>query len=219
MATITLDGKDVLEARIVFPKRGVWTARLVLSEASGEPAAKSALKGHGLDLSCALRPSKVFGGKRTVLAVGGVGGYEAIAKPTPYRSGPVRTILGDLGRELGAKLSPDIEESVLRKRLDFFFRPPFASIGQCLDQLADALESGADWCLEDDGALWLGVCTYDPQEVEHRMLDDNFADHRSWIAPDAFTLRPGYSFLGRNIERVRHFASDSELRTEVIYGA
>ncbi len=103
-----LAGNRVLVASVVIPRRGLWTADVMLTDAPANGIeGKVALTIAGLTLMGTVVRGSAFQGSYKARMVGGAAGWRRVIGPKPYRStaglkrGP---ILKDAAREVGESI-------------------------------------------------------------------------------------------------------------------
>lgn len=110
-AHLELNGSRWTTGRITFPRYGVWTAEVVLanSEPISPAAGGCAIKIGNLALKGTVIPGRMasFAGARSVLIVGGYGGWRKVLPPRGYSHSSglmLSTVVNDAARECGEKM-------------------------------------------------------------------------------------------------------------------
>jgi hypothetical protein len=212
------NGKVVLEATVVLPLRGRWTASLRLDAREVVEQGPVVLEAPGMTLRGVARPSRAVVVRDQVYleAVGGTGGLGAEIAPRSYRHPRVRKILEDLSRDAGETLASSSTSSTLDRTLSGWVRARGTG-GAALDELLEALADTPSWRLTDAGELWVGVETW-PELVQTGQMvleEPDTARGRMVLGMPDGALRPGVTFLGRRLTRVTHRLRAGAFRTEV----
>lgn len=216
MALATLNGEHVLDAEIVFPRVGAWTARASV-QSQGLAAGAATLKIGDSSIGCYAHRAAVYQGRGSALLVGGKGGnLEALTTARAFRPTPVRLLLESALGELGETLSSSSSSATLQT-----FVPRWTRLarpcGVELTSLAELL--GAAWRCADDGGIYFGVDTYPALELPDRLvISDDTARRRMVIAGSlVHRMRPGVTFEGRKIVGVTLRLGPETTRAELAY--
>lgn len=215
MSVPKLAGANVLVAQIRMPIVGAWVGA-VTSSADAAPSGSVLFEDGATQLRGYVIKAGSYGGRCRVSLVGGRGGLSKTVTAKPYRSIPARIVIADLLAFAGETLSTRSDAGLLDTLLPFWHREA-GTVGLALSALAEnAL--GASWRVLDDGRIWIGRDSFPEQAVKHRIDDLDEARRYALIAPDAPDLRPGVTFLNRQVIEVTHLITE-RIRTEVWFGS
>ena len=207
MALLTLDGVSVLEARVTFPRIGVWVAEVAL-EAADAPSGRVRVAGGGLALGGSVVRANAFHGRAEARIVGGAGGLGTMLPPKAYAGVPARVPLRDALRIGGEALA--VEGS--SRMLATWVRAA-RSVGEEVAMLA-ALD-GTSWRVLDDGGMWIGAEHW-PEATS--ALEDLAACDRLGLRtyrPGDFNLRPGSTIGGRRVSTVTYLFRAEDITVDV----
>lgn len=212
----TAAGASILEARVVMPARGAWTADLAIDSDQG-PAAVGpiVIDLGGLTLHGVAIQGGAYAGATQLRVVGGAGGLSQVLEPKDYRGVPLRIPLEDALQLAGETLSGTADATALAYTLTRWVRFR-QSAGELLGALAD--EVGATWRVLADGTVWLGTDAFLEAQVEHELLDGDPHLDLVEVGVETPTLVPGVAFLGRSVVQVEHVLAEDRVRSVVTFG-
>lgn len=215
MSIGTAAGCDILEAHVLMPPRGAWTADLVLdTEAGPSIDAPIAINLSSLTLSGTVVSGGATNRLTTLRVIGGGGGINTKLSPKDYRGVPARVPLIDALEAAGEKLSDSCDESLLAIEIPRWVT--FAeSMAAFLDEMADHLK--ATWRMLADGTVWIGVDTFPAVKLEYEMLKNTPHLGVMEIGVESPTLVPGVNFMGQNVSQVEHVIAEGAIRTVVTF--
>ena len=188
-----------------MPRVGAWTADLHLEPtAVVDGQVEVAITG-GERLVGQVLSGDVAHGRLVTALIGGAGGLSADAIPRHYVGATVRTVLADLMRASGERLSPTITTGVLNQPLAAWTVLRM-TVGEQLDQLvAFGLPTGIVWRILPDGTVWVGAETWSASKVkEWRELERRPRERRLELGLDAPALLPGTQLGDDQIDYVEH---------------
>lgn len=206
----TLGSARIILATVSMPRVGVWHADLEL-------ASETAISGRvtftieGVAFTGTVLRGGLDGGRVKAKIVGGAGMLSKELAAKFYVAPNVRQVLQDILNETGEALSSTADAAILNASLPKWERTK-GPASRALVALLDA--SGATWRILRDGTLWIGKDTFPEANVEHNLLDEDWINGVTDIAPTAPDLLPGVTFRDRQISYVIHRLESSKLRTE-----
>jgi hypothetical protein len=216
MALATLNGIDVLEARIHLPREGRWWADLALDTDSTDSFSGGATLQVGDELT--LKGTTVrlgeHAGTVTLQMVGGAGGLMKVLTPKAYQGVPLRIPLQDALTEVGELLSPTSDPAVLNTLLTKWVRMKGDASGE-VEVLLGECASGTVCRVLVDGTIWVGTETWPEAQLTYTLLEDHRWCGQVVLGVDSPSLLPGTTFLDRQVEHVEHRIGAREIRTVV----
>lgn len=208
---ITVAGRTVLHGTIRFTLSGLWSGYFELQE--GEDLDGAALLDlEGTQLQGSVRTSTVYGERTGVEIVAGADGLGTTMRAQQYRDSPLSLPLGDIVRQAGETLASGIDSSIT-SRLLHHWTVQAKSAGKALYDLVEHVQTS--WWALDDGSIFLGSPDWEVVEPEHQLTDTLLELREYEIAPTDYSLRPGKTFLGQRISRVKYTIQPSSLRALV----
>src|ERR1035437_4017416 len=107
MALATINGLDVLEARLHLPREGRWWADLAVDtdDAGARQGAAVIQLGEALTLKGTTVRAGAYAGSVTLQVVGGSAGLMKVIQPKAYQGVPLRIPLQDALTEVGEVLA------------------------------------------------------------------------------------------------------------------
>jgi hypothetical protein len=222
MSYATINGLNVIQARLQLPRTGNWVADVIVDTAT------AAQLGPGTSASLSLGEDELtFAG--TVLRgapfvelvclrlLGGSGGLGRDLTPRFYTGSPVSKVLGDMLTDGGEDLSMSSDPAAIGVNLPFWVTCRQA-ICSGLTNLATAAGSETVWRVLSDGSVFFGVDTYPLSALTEFDLIDYFPQENIQIIaaelPDVF---PGESFNGKNVSTVEHYIDSKSNRATIWY--
>lgn len=211
-----LAGHRVLSATVTIPRRGVWTADVMLTDAPPEGiSGKVELTLATLTLVGTVVRGSAFQGSYKARMVGGAGGWRTVIGPKPYRSaaglkrGP---ILKDAAREAGEEI--DVTDDAV---IGEYFPRASGPARRVLDLLYP------NWWVGTDGRAKIVARATATIATPFDLVSYDAAIGRYTVAterPDSFA--PGVRFVAPTIAQAQanlvvHELAQGKLRT-VIYG-
>lgn len=211
---LTFNGGTVLRASLREPRVGLWTADVVLEQATElEVGAPARFVADGETwVGQVLRGAPISGLGYARIVAGAVPAPYLRARP--YERATVRLIATEIATAAGLTLSSTIASSLLSTEIAKWSRCSGAPL-EALAALVSRL--GVAWRVLRDGTLWFGTETWDAIEVEARIARSFPATLRLDVAPDAPTLRPGTTWSGRQIVGVIHRWDGATYRAAVTH--
>ena len=207
--SITVNGLPVLSLSMLLPGIGVGVIEV---DASGDTALSGtvAIKDDSLSWAATAVRSGVFTGRSRAKLVLGTGGMRAEIPAKSYTGVTVKSVLTELLAAAGESFDTESTASVLSRVLPYWTRPK-ATAATAISGLAHSV--GAVWRVRPSGKVWFGVDSYATQTFAHVAIDQDDIEGRYTIASDHLELRPGVTFNGRRVSRVRHVVNDAGART------
>lgn len=211
----TANKRDLLSARIMLPRNGLWTAELTVDAAEGPPLSGDVLLNlDGVELHGHVMHGGDFAGRGGALVVGGKSGLVTLLAPRYYDNPSAGLVLRELLQESGEQLSAKSDTSFTTTTLAHWTRLGGLAYS-ALRAIANAL--GAVWRADPDGSIIITRDSFPEQALEHRLLDEHPGEARATIASDTPELQPGVTFLGRRVDQVVHTLEGGRVRTEVFW--
>lgn len=215
-AFASLNGSTVVRGVIALPRRGAWTARLML-DAEAMPTGPLTLTTNEGQVSYqgALVPRRgaPVAGRVELLMVGGAGGLATPLPPKAYRSLPARLVLDDLARGAGETIDPASDAALLARQLPHWVRLA-GTMSRGLEQLVSHL--GGRWRVTRAGQLLVvGPDAAPPSGSKGQRLDEAPGEAFALYALERLDLEPGTTFDDRVVEQVEHEISPDRIRTRV----
>jgi hypothetical protein len=212
----SMNDAPILSATIDMPLRGAWTADVVV-DCDVRERVLGAVQLDNAEGTWTLKGTSRLGdvdlaGKAVVRVVGGAGGLAKPLDPKFYRDMPASTVVADAIEGGDETLSSDSDS--LQTKLECWTRMK-TTVSQELDAIVDAL--GLEWRVLSNGSIWIGSESWPESATTYDYLEEHPEDSRVIIGPDAPTLVPGTTFLGRAVVHVTHTISPGSLRTEVLF--
>lgn len=224
MALLTCNDAAVIEAKIVLPRSGIWTADLILSSGDADSfsgqvvleTASGALRLVGTALSG--RTASYIDQVRTKV-IGGAGGMSTVAAPKFYANSlPIRTIVADLLATAGETLSGTADATILGTLIS-----AWTTIGQptgtALSSLLSIVNSAAVWRIAPDGGVFIGADTFPEAPSVGSVAVSNRSPHEDMIelAVSEPSLLPGTSYEGRHVSLAEHTVTSEMIRTKALF--
>jgi len=211
-------GERVLDARVVMPRSGEWTAIVSidqLSEDAEPPTGPFWFEVEGIEFRGSALPARSgrsLGGRTKVRVVAGAGGLAYDLEPRNYGGGvtTAKTVVDDILRDSGETLSAESDSALLSKQIEAWQRVKGPG-RRALDRICEKI--GATWRILRDGTVWVGVDDWPEVEPDGTVLDDDWSDGSIELAPDTPSMVPGIVVRGQRVEEVIHQLSRSGLRT------
>lgn len=222
MPDVTANNQPVLEARVLLPRAGAWSAEIAVDAATasqfavGSPVAL-ALAGGALTFQGTVLPGRVdaYAQSVSLRVVGGKHGLPTICTPRFYQGTDVQTVMRDVLSDAGETLSVAAQATPLATQLPFWtlVAQPAASV---LSLLAKAVGGGAVWRVLSDGTVFLGVDAFPATAlVNFELLDYMPLEAQQVISAQVPDVFPGESLSGRNVSAVEHHVTAMSARTKV----
>ena len=219
MALATLNGADVISARISMPRVGAWTADLVV-DGPDAPSGGATLKiDGGLQLTGTCFRSGAWLETGYVRLSPGTDGLRKTAKPKHYTSTNIRIVLGDLLANGSERLSATADTSVLTKHM-----AAWTTIAQPIGNMiallvARATPAGTAWRMLADGTLWVGAEQWPDSGLtepgDFVEMDQLPHEGKITLGIEAPRLLPGTTLGGRKLSYVEHTIAEDRIRTVV----
>ena len=221
MAHVTANGFVVLSGKLTFPRQGAWVGDLVVDTDAGiAGACEVAIQG-GLTLEGTAVRGGVFLGTTTIRVAPGADGLRKTARAQHYRQTKVGTVLGDLLRTAGEKLSPTADPAMLATTLPAW-TVRADPVGKMIAAVfADARAGKASWRFLPDGTLWVGPETWAdgglvaPDGYIEIGEDPELAAMD--VGVDALVPMPGTTLDGRRVSYVEVSIEGGAVRARVLF--
>lgn len=209
MAEITVNGLQVVSARIAFPLFGLWTASLVIDSLTALAGRADIAWGDQRFIGTVFRGG-LFHGANRIVVIGGGGGHLRELDARSYRDVPASRVVADILAECGEPQSG----AVPAVQLEHWTRTAGPAT-LALKTIADAI--GANWRALDDGTSWVGAESWPMVIAPHQIMDHDLVSR--WIEADFSqpTLRPGATWEGRRVHRVEYVIQSDSTRAWVLY--
>lgn len=214
-AFATLDGVPVLRGTLALPRRGAWSASLVLDTDTPPTGAVTLVTDEGAVTyrGTVVRAREVYG-RVEVLLVGGAGRLATVLPPRRYLTTPARLVWQDLLSEAGEAASATSDATLLATQLPSWTRLR-GQAGDALARLGAAL--GAAWRVRLDGTVQLTAA--EASEATSRQgdqqLDAQPADASALYALARLDLEPGQLLDGRRVSHLVHEIDAGSIRSKV----
>jgi hypothetical protein len=223
MALATLNGFDVVSARITLPLSGAWHADVIVDSAKAPTGAALLVLDGGLRLTGRTTRSDAYLETSYLRMTAGADGMRRTARPKFYTSGTVGVVLRDLLSTAGETLATSSAADVLGATL-----PAWATIAQPVGAalavlLARGGPAGATWRHLPDGTLWVGVETWPDSGMvdgtDFVQVDSHPHEDRVELGVETLHLLPGTLLQGRRVNTVEHDLQDGRVRTSAMLQA
>lgn len=212
----TYNGAAVLEADLILPHEGRWTAD-VQADLTETPEAGSSgtLRLLGRDYQGTVLAVGTIGGRTHLRLAGGAGGMDGKADAKHYRNDVSASLLWqDLLQALGETAASSSDQQVLGRTLPKWTRTAAWGL-DLLGELADKLE--ATWRVLADGSVWIGVDTWAPAPETDWILTGGTPEAgRITIAAETCTVDPGQSLDGLRVHSLMHTVRPGASRTVLV---
>lgn len=222
MALATLNGIDVVAAKISMPLSGAWHADVIVDTAAAPAGAAELVFDEGLTLVGRTVRTGAYLETSYLRMVAGADGMRKTARPRFYSGGTVGVVLTDLLATSGEVLAAAAAGAVLNARLrgwTTIAQPVGAALAVLLARGAPA---GANWRMLANGTLWVGPETWPDsglvEGTDFVLTDDIPQETRAMLGVETFRLLPGTTILdGRRVSAVDHELRDGKVRTAVMF--
>ena len=210
----TLNGKSIISCELSEPLAGIWTA--VVDVDSEEPIAGAVtIVIDGVTWQGTVSKGDYHGGRVHMQVVGGAGKLATVLETKHYRGGTLGSVVSDLMRETGEKLSPTTDPRVSSHAVSRWSRPR-GKASVALKQVSD--EMGLVWRVLRDGTVWIGSDEWAEAKAAHDEIDKAPGRDALLIAPESPTIGPGVTFAGKRVSRVTTSTRNGGgLRQEVLF--
>lgn len=186
---------DVMNADILFPYFGNWTAHLVFANAESAPQGNCTLTIFGKNYESYVIPTRSSDSERRfyAMAIGGNGGLSKTISSKMYNSQiQVSLILNDLLSEAGESLSPTSSQTILNTIIPGWTRMQ-GSASISLSQLIDSV--GGIWRVLEDGSIFVGFDTFSQAPpFDGIVLYQDPVHANATLATQVLGLLPGQRF-------------------------
>jgi hypothetical protein len=219
MSLITANSLDVIEAHILQPRVGVWTADLAIdtADALSEGASVSIKAVGGNTYKGTIMPgrSAVFVGMASVRVAAGAGGMSKPATPQYYQGAKVSDIVGGLLNDAGETLASSADQTLLNTVVDSWLvmKQP---VSRALTVLLGKLAPGYSWRMLVDGTLWVGRESWPTSSASFEILAQRPADAATEIGTETINVSAGENLpdVG-NASHVEHWVKADRVRSIV----
>lgn len=210
MADTTVNGITVMQADMLRPFGGRWTARIEFDGGLSEGDA-AALRLLGVDYSGTVREAGVIGARGYAMIVGGSGGYDRSLPSKHYSYSPtVAAVVNDIMTECGETLSPTTDSNLLAQSLTAWTRTA-GTAGDMLAELAEYI--GASCRVLADGTTWVGAETWPAVYADWILIGGSPDAGRITIAAEVAGYGPGDSLDGMRLASVKHIVTPQQSRS------
>jgi len=222
MPLATLNGFDVLEARVSLPRVGAWQADVRVDKPDGIDGAATLIIDGGLTFAGTVARGGAFL-EATWLRIGaGADGLRKQARPKFYNATALRIVLSDLLATAGEKLSATADPRTLGARLDGWttIAQPIGNAVAVL--VARGAPADTAWRMLPDGSFWLGAETWPDSgltDANVDTLEERPELGQIMLGTVAPALRPGTTLAGRRVSYVDHVITPEAIRTRVLLEA
>jgi hypothetical protein len=211
----SIDGVQILDARIVVPRYGAWFAELALSSEKTISGPHTLTVGD-IAWKCAAWRGAPYQGRTSLRVIGGSGGWQKRLPARAYRSDAgvkLSSVLNDAARECGESVTVTVD-----KAIGTFLVRDVGPAARMLNRLAD------EWHMDQDGRTVVGPWgTLTPITDKFDLLSFDGRTGKAEIATEALAaFTPGRSFtspLGGGkltIGAATHTISGKKVRTEIL---
>ena len=208
---ITVGGRTVLHGTLRFTVSGLWSGYFEVQGAEALSGAVT-IDLESTQLQGSVRDSLVYSERTGVEVIAGADGFATTMRAQQYRGSPLSLPLGDILRQAGETLATGIDSSITSTILNHW-AVQAKSAGKALYDLVEHVQTS--WWALDDGSIFLGVPDWEVVEPEHQLTNTLLELREYEIAPTDYSLRPGKTFLGQRISRVKYTIQPSSLRALV----
>lgn len=207
MALVTVDGIAAFRGRIGLPRVGVWIAELELDTTDALAGAVEVQIATGPTLRGTVVRGDTYAGQLHTRIVGGAAGMTKLATPKHYNGPVISTVLTDLARTAGEKVSGSIARATAGRALQAW-TVLGTSIGEQLAVLITrGLPAGHAWRILPDGSLWVGLESWpeaDLDDDDWTELARHARERRLDLGLSAPRLLPGTTLGPDRIDYVDH---------------
>jgi hypothetical protein len=221
VAGVTVNGSIVTSGRLAFPRQGAWVADLDVADPDGIVGAVEIVIDGGL----ALKGTVVRGGpfvEVTRLRVApGADGLRRPARKQDYQNTKIGTVLNDLLRAGGERLSSSADSGTLALTLPgytVFANPVGIEIAALF---GDQRAARASWRFLPDGTLWVGPEVWADTELvesaDYLEVAEASGLAQADLAVDALFPLPGQTLDGRRVSFTEVTIGDGHTRARVLF--
>ena len=215
---VTVNGVGAISGTIEMPLLGAWNADLIVNADTAPVGAVTISSDGGLTLVGFVIAGGAFEETAYVRIMGGAGGLSRPALARHYRSATMQTVLVDLMRASGERLSGTADAAVTGLPLPAWTQRANV-VGLALGALVSnrRLAPPAAWRVLPDGSIWVGRETWPdagltaPQDYQE--ITD--APSEGWVELgfEEPRLTPGVSLEGRHLSYIQHRIYSDAIRT------
>lgn len=213
-AFATLQGAPVVRGVVSLPRRGAWTARLVVDaeQAPSGLVTFTTNEGTVTFTGSVVRGAAVYG-RVEVLLVGGRLGLALDLPPQAYRSISARLVIEALLGAVGEELAPASDAELLAQLLPNWTRQ-LGPASRSLDRLCAAL--GASWRINRAGQVLVtsAAVALASSSVGQR-LDEAPGEAFRVYTLERLDLEPGTTFDAQMVTHVEHDITPERIRSRV----
>lgn len=205
---VAVNGKSIIDGRIVLPLSREWIATLdVNSTEAINGSATISIADGALEFVGTAR-SEVVNGRCKMRLTAGAGGLVGPITGKSYYRISARNLVADMLADIGETLGP---VSGLDVELAHWCR----AAGPASRELRVLFSSlGLSWRMNADGTLWCGVESWPATSMTgDKALKEDPATGDYEIAANIPAVFPGETWDGRRVRTVTHTISGSSLRT------
>ena len=207
-------GLPLLSAKISMALVGAWHADVQADADAGDIETNSdgtvTLLVDGVRFVGTVTRSTVIAGRLKAQVVGGRGGINGELDVAHYVNTSVMAVIRDILADAGEVLSDTTNTATIAVELSSWERVR-APASRALTRICDA--AGLIWRVLADGSVWVGQESFPASDVEHVLIDEDWAAGLIEIAPEAPDLTPGVTLRDQQIRYVVHEVRRSGLRT------
>lgn len=218
MALIRANNDGVISMALSLPLVGAWVGDLVVDADDMSGAVKISVD----DGRLVFKGTAVKGGgfleTTTIRVLAGAGRIGEKAKPRHYGAVRLGTVLRDLLRDVGERLSSTASDAVLNTQLDAWTTHDLPT-GDVIALLMKTSVLAAVWRFLPDGTVWVGVDAWPDsglQDGDYQITDEYPEQRSAMVAPDPLPPMPGTKLAGRKVSRVEYRLGE-QLRALVFF--
>lgn len=221
MSLVTANGAIVFSGRMTFPRQGAGVLDLVVDNEDGITGACEVIIEGGLKLETTVVRGGAFLGKTRVRCVLGAGGLQKTARAQHYRGTKVGTVLSDLARAGGEKISGAADQATLAVTLPAYTQMALP-IGRAISALfQDARAGKSSWRMLPDGTLWVGPEAWADSGLAEPDDYVEIADASELAAVelgvDVLFPMPGTTIAGRRVSYTEVTIEGGAVRARVLF--
>ena len=215
MALVNVNGHGAVEARVWFPRSGLWNADLVVDSADDltGPVTISIDEGR-LVLQGTVWRGGQYLDKSMIQVVAGADGLRQIAKAKHYNGANARVVLSDLLSSVGEKLSATADDSTLRAHVPAWTTASLP-VGHVLALLLASAAPAANWRSLPDGTIWVGPETWPASALtadDYQIMNEDPRQLTALLGAQAPLVLAGTTLGGRRVSYVQHVINAEGVR-------
>lgn len=210
-------GVLLTEAEVTMQTQGPWFADvgIDLPDDQDVPDGPFTFQIEGVEFVGTVKPSRSgnFVGRTQLRVIGGAGGIDNQLTARNYAGGVTRvsTVVGDILRDSGEKLSSEADQAILDTQIAGWHRSECTG-RQAMDQIC--VKAGCTWRILRDGTVWIGNDGWPEVDLDYPPIEVHHGDGFVLSAPESPLNVPGEVVEGHRIVQVVHRLDHRGLRTE-----